>query len=76
MARRWGRRKNKKNVLVCYLGNLLISEIFLYICNKKKKINIMAMFLGSLVVIGVFVVIEIIGNAIKNAEDSENEKGN
>lgn len=36
----------------------------------------MAMFLGSLVVIGVFVVIEIIGNAIKNTEGSENEKGN
>ena len=36
----------------------------------------MAMFLGSLVVIGVFVVIEIIGNAIKNMEDSKNEKGN
>ena len=62
-------------MLVCYLGKLLISEIFLYICNKKK-INIMAMFLGSLVVIGVFVVIEIIGNAIKNTEGSENEKGN
>ena len=53
----------------------MISEIFLYICNKKK-INIMAMFLGSLVIIGVFVVIEIIGNAIKNTEDSKNEKGN
>ena len=75
MARRWERRKNKKNVLVCYLGNLLISEIF-YIFAIRKKINIMAMFLGSLVVIGVFVVIEIIGNAIKNTEDSENEKGN
>ena len=53
----------------------MISEIF-YIFAIRKKINIMAMFLGSLVVIGVFVVIEIIGNAIKNTEDSENEKRN
>ena len=75
MARRWERRKNKKNVLVCYLGNFEVSEIF-YTFAIRKKINIMAMFLGSLVVIGVFVVIEIIGNAIKNTEDSENEKGN
>ena len=74
MAHRWERRKNKKRF------SLLSREFvdfrdFLYICNKKK-INIMAMFLGSLVVIGVFVVIEIIGNAIKNMEDSKNEKGN
>lgn len=53
----------------------MISEIFLYICNKKK-INVMAMFLGSLVVIGIFVAIEIIGNAIKNTEDWKNEKRN
>lgn len=53
----------------------MVSEIFLYICNKKK-INVMAMFLGSLVVIGIFVAIEIIGNAIKNTEDWKNEKRN
>ena len=51
-------------------------DFFYIFAIRKKKINIMAMFLGSLVVIGVFVVIEIIGNAIKNTEDSENEKGN
>ena len=75
MARRWERRKNKKRF------SLLSREFvdfrdFFYIFAIRKKINIMAMFLGSLVVIGVFVVIEIIGNAIKNTEDSENEKGN
>lgn len=53
----------------------MVSEIFLYICNKKK-INVMAMFLGSLVVIGIFVAIEIIGNVIKNTEDWKNEKRN
>lgn len=36
----------------------------------------MAMFLGSLVVIGFFVLIEVVDNAIKNTEDSEDEKGN
>lgn len=36
----------------------------------------MLMFLGCLVVIGVFIIIEIIGNAIKNTEESNDEEEN
>ena len=65
--------RTQKSLFLCSIFAGVYFNIYL---QKEKKINIMAMFLGSLVVIGVFVVIEIIGNAIKNTEDSENEKGN
>ena len=54
-----------------------ISEIFLYICNSWKKGVVMLMFLVCLVVVGVFVIVEVIGNAIKNTEDTnDNEEEN
>lgn len=36
----------------------------------------MIMFLACLAVVGVFVIIEIIGNAIKNTEESNDEEEN
>lgn len=36
----------------------------------------MLMFLACLAVVGVFVIIEIIGNAIKNTEESNDEEEN
>ncbi len=35
----------------------------------------MLMFLVCLVVVGVFVIVEVIGNAIKNTEDTNDDEG-
>lgn len=36
----------------------------------------MLMFLACLAVVGVFVIIEVVGNAIKNTEESNDEEEN
>lgn len=35
----------------------------------------MVMFLACLAVVGVFVIIEVVGNAIKNTEDTNDDEG-
>lgn len=74
MVLKRGRKKIKK---IDFLSRRFdISEIFYIFAVVRKKGVIMLMFLACLAVVGVFVIIEVVGNAIKNTEESNDEEEN
>lgn len=72
MAQKQGKKIKKDDFLSRRFD---ISEIFYIFAIVGKKGVVMLMFLACLALVGIFVIIEIIGNAIKNTENTNDDEG-
>lgn len=61
--------------MIFCLGDLIFPRFFYIFAIVRKKGVVMLMFLACLAIVGVFVIIEIIGNAIKNTENTNDDEG-